>query len=348
MERQVDPNKITLARESRGYTQKKLSEILCVSQGRVSRMERGALVVPDDLLARLIEKLKYPKEFFLEPTYIFKPISPFHRKRKRLPKKIQNQLEAEANIQHLHISKLLNAVEVPDHVLYQDLEELNITPQQAAIRLRQYWRLPRGPIENVTQCLEDAGIIVVHHDFGTALTDGFSMIVKDLPPMVFINSNTPGDRLRFTLAHELGHIVMHSIFTLEIEDEANAFAAEFLMPEDEIKPYLKNLSFKKFRKLADLKRYWGCSIASFIYQADVFGTIAKNQARYLWTQYRKMGYHRKEPIDIPIEKPYLMDELIDLHVNDLDYSVSEMCELLMCSQSDYRTLYKHKKLRLVS
>lgn len=257
-------------------------------------------------------------------------------------------MEAEANIQQLHISKLLKATEVPDNILYQDLEELGITPQEAAINIRRYWRLPRGPIENVTQCLEDAGIIVIHHDFGTALTDGFSMIVKDLPPMVFVNSNTPGDRLRFTLAHELGHIVMHAIPTPEIENEANAFAAEFLVPEGEVKPYLKNLSFTKFRKLADLKRYWKCSIGFFLFQATVLETINNNQARYLWTQYRKMGYHRKEPIDIPKEKPSLMNELIDLHVNDLNYSISEMCELLLCSPSDYKNLYMHRTLRVLS
>ena len=336
---------IILARESRGYTQKQLSEILDVTQGRISRMEGGTLIVPDDLLSQMADKLNYPESFFLEKAYIYPPISPFHRKRKALPKKIQSKIEAEANIQRLHISKLLRATEVPDNaVLFQDLDDLDITPSEAAKRLRRHWKMPRGPINNMTQLIEDSGIIVIHRDLGTTLTDGFSVIVTELPPLIFINSNTPGDRLRFTLAHELGHIVMHTVPTPEIEDEANEFAAEFLLPEDDIKPYLMQITFPK---LASLKRYWKVSMASLIYRASKLKTLTSNQSRHMWVKYSKNGYRRKEPIDIPKEKPALLDELIELHISDLKYSISEMCNILMCSHLDYMKLYKGRKLQLV-
>ena len=48
-----------------------------------------------------------------------------------------------------------------------------------------------------------------------------------------MNSDMPGDRHRFNLAHELGHALMHRHSTGECESEANRFAAEFLMPKEE-------------------------------------------------------------------------------------------------------------------
>lgn len=345
MNQNVNSNMIILARESRGYTQKKLSKLLDVTQGRISKIEQGILMVPEDLLNKLCDKLGYPKGFFFEPAFIYSPISPFHRKRKSLPKKIQCQIEAEANIRRIHVNKLLRSAEIVDSkIFYQDIEDFNITPEEVALKLRHYWKIPQGPINNVTKTLEDAGIIIIHCDFGTSLTDGFSFFVEDKPPIIFVNKNMPGDRLRFTLAHELGHIIMHCVPTPTMEEEANKFASEFLMPEKEIKSYLSKLSLQK---LANLKRRWKVSMAALIMRATTISAITQNQAQYLWMQLGKAGYRRKEPIEISKETPTIVKQLISLHLRDLEYTMAQLSKMLLCEMDEFINLYMDRNLRIV-
>ena len=92
--------------------------------------------------------------------------------------------------------------------------------------------------------LENNGIIVISMVFGTDKMDGLSSITNKGRRVVFLNSRMPSDRIRFSLAHELGHIIMHLDDIIpdnrDEEDEANTFASEFLMPSNDIKPLLYN------------------------------------------------------------------------------------------------------------
>ncbi|EUA32506.1 hypothetical protein I552_9755 [Mycobacterium xenopi 3993] len=110
-----------------------------------------------------------------------------------------------------------------------------------------------GPVVNLTRWMEAAGCLVFEEDFGTQRIDGLSQWVDD-HPIILINANAAPDRKRLTKAHELGHLVLHSNGpTDQMEDEANRFAAEFLMPADEIRHELRRLDLGKLR---DLKREW--------------------------------------------------------------------------------------------
>ena len=336
---------VTLARETRGYTQKKLAELIEISQGSMSKIEQGLCLVPDDVLEKLSKSLDFPIEFFFEPEYIYPPSSPFHRKRASLQKKIQAQIEAEANIRRIHINKLLKSAEIVDtKIIHEDIDNLGLSPAESASKIRYYWKLPKGPIENVTTVLENFGIIIAYCDFKSQLLDGFSFCVDDNHPIIFINSNAPNDRIRFTLSHEVGHIIMHRIPTPEMEKEANDFAAEFLMPSNEIKQHLYEPTLEK---LAGLKRYWKVSIASLIYRAKSLKTITYNQERYLWTQYNAAGYRRKEPVELPKETPSIIQDLINLHLNDLGYSEEELSKILLSNTDTFVDLYMKKRLRVV-
>ena len=109
----------------------------------------------------------------------------------------------------------------------------------------------------------------------------------------------PGDRQRFTLAHELGHLVMHDVPTEEMEDEADKFASEFLMPEAQIQGQLHALSM---RKLWELKSRWKVSMAALVKRAETLGCITASQTRYLWIQLSKSGYRLEEPAELAIPR----------------------------------------------
>ena len=85
-----------------------------------------------------------------------------------------------------------------------------LTPEDAARAVREMWMLPRGPIPNMVELFEEHGAIVVPCDFGTDLLDALSQRVDGLPVLIYVNINSPTDRLRLTLAHELAHMVLHT------------------------------------------------------------------------------------------------------------------------------------------
>ncbi|MBV8810573.1 MAG: ImmA/IrrE family metallo-endopeptidase [Acidobacteriaceae bacterium] len=137
---------------------------------------------------------------------------------------------------------------------------------------RAQWKMLIGPVLHLIRWLEAAGCVVIEEDFGTARVDGLSQWIGD-HPVILINSALPTDRKRLTLVHALGHLCLHSsIATVDMEEEANAFAAEFLMSEHVIRPELRSLSLGK---LIDLKREWGFPCKLLLSAPTVSGSSSR-------------------------------------------------------------------------
>src|SRR5271163_3360769 len=149
-----------------------------------------------------------------------------------------------------------------------------------------------------------------------------------------MNCNLSGDRYRFTLAHELAHIILHNspMSDDQMEEEANIFAAEFLMPAIEIRPYLKSPSLGT---LGRTKSLWKVSIKSLIFNAYQLKLITPSQYRGLNVNYSKAGYSRGEPFPIGLEKPSLLSEMIAYHIDSLTYSIGEMARLLLLEAEEF-------------
>ena len=188
--------------------------------------------------------------------------------------------------------------------------------------------------------LENAGAIIVRHNFGTRKADAVSEWIEPNPPIFFVNSHpdVTGDRMRFSLAHELGHVIMHEYPVADMEEQADRFAAEFLMPERDIGHQLTRLTLPK---LAMLKQQWRVSMGSLIEHAYRIGNIGKSQRSRLIIQLRSDTHTYREPIDtdIPIEKPALLDELIQAHLSGLGYSVQELSLLMNELESEFISKY---------
>ena len=115
------------------------------------------------------------------------------------------------------------------------------------------------------------------------------------------------------------------------------FASELLIPSREIKPHLVKITIEK---LAELKRYWKVSMQAILFKSyKQLSLITQNQYHYLWKQMSYLGYRKKEPVFIPVEKAKLVREIIDLHLNDLEYSKSELSTLLNITEREFDKLY---------
>ena len=336
----VNPEMLVLAREARQLTQAAVAEAAGITQGALSKFESGQLEPEPATLARLASELGYPQEFFFE-TMPTQELPFFFRKPVSLPARAVRMVRAKMNVLRLWVSRLSLAADLPElDVPSVDLEAEDLTPEDAAQVVRSYWGVPRGPIESVVELLERAGVLVFEQDFGAAKLDGISVFERNtgLPPTVFVNPDRPGDRQRFTLAHELGHLVMHAgrehtLSKRDVEDEADRFAGELLLPARDIKGHLSTVSLPV---LARLKAHWKVSMGALLMAAAKHSKVSPSQSRRLWTQMNALGYRTREPNPIERERPRLFAELVDLHLRDLGYSESELAAHLRLEEPELR------------
>jgi Zn-dependent peptidase ImmA (M78 family)/transcriptional regulator with XRE-family HTH domain len=348
MSQSVNPDMIVLARESRGMTQIDLGKCLRTTQGYVSKVEHKIYEASNQLAEQLSRTLDYPVEFFFE-EYRPHPLGMgFYRKHQSLPARLKAKVDAHANLHRLRIQRMLRSVDlIESKVVERSLSEYG-SPDAIAMAMREYWKIPRGPIQNLTETLESAGIIVMKLPLDTRHFSGVNVPTDQLIYIILTNSVMPSDRDRYTLAHELGHIIMHRLPTENMEEEANRFAREFLMPQQELRSQLYKLSLER---LSFLKRYWKVSMAAILEQARILEAVSERKYRTLRVELSQAGYILQEPpeLDPPEEKPSLLSELINLYLDQLHYSIDELSHFLRLFKHEFLSLYipSHQHLRVI-
>ena len=327
---EFNPEMLILARQSRGYSQSELAEVLSMSPGWLSRIEAGIREVTPEALQKMSEVLDYPTSFFSKSTRLYGPgISEmFNRSRSKVPIKSRDKNQACSEILRINIESLLNGVDIGDiEIPKYDIEEFDNNIQNIARAVRAKWNLPHGPIKNVVKTIEDARGIIVPINFESRLVDATSIAPQNMPPIFFIGTNFPTDRIRFSLSHELGHIVMHQDNPNPYQEhQADVFAAEFLMPEEDIISYLSDINLPK---LATLKPYWKVSMAALLKRAKDLEVISDRHYKTLWIEMGRAGYRVREPLelDLPEEKPKLIEDIIGVYCNQMNYSVEELAKM---------------------
>jgi Zn-dependent peptidase ImmA (M78 family) len=179
----------------------------------------------------------------------------------------------------------------------------------------------------------------VPRDLGTDAQDAISTWPPHRPPLILINTGLSADRQRFTLLHELGHLVMHELPNDDQESQANRFAGEFLAPADEIQPQLAGLTVRDFGRLAELKLVWGMSMAALIQRAFDLECISANQFKSFRIRLNQYGWARREPGDVPPESPSALDAMIDIRLREHGYNEGEVAALALMLPEPFRRHY---------
>ena len=305
---------LVTVRRARGMTQEALADATGMTQAALSRYENDLRDPSIEALGTLAAALGVTPAFLRGTGRIGGAFMvDAHMRRRRTAKAtVWRRLEARLNVYRVHLDLLLREVEVVPPLALPLFDPLEYAPADAARIMRMQWRMPSGPVRDLMGWLESAGCLVVAEDFG-AMTgggrvDGLSQWAGDAPVML-VNGRAPTDRLRLTLAHELGHLCLHSAeLGGDPEDEANAFAAEFLMPAEVIRPELRSLSLGK---LHGLKRYWGVSMQALIERAHRLGTLSAQQRTGLYKALSRRGWRTNEPLsdELAPERPALVAQL---------------------------------------
>lgn len=299
--------RIKLARKKAKMSMKELAQLVGVSTTSISKIERNIINPRQSTLLRLAKALSVSIEYFFREIKV-DTLSPTYRKHSRLGSKDQEAVEA-AIIEY--VERYLMALQI-----FRD--DLSVTPElpripigkveeveQAANQLRLLWKLGLDPIDGLTGRLENNNIIVASLD-GPSGFDGFSCWVNGNVPVIAFNSNVPGDRQRFNIAHELGHlvIVLQNCTEIENENAAHRFAAAFLVPSEtalnELGKKRSNISFKE---LLILKQKYGLSVQAWIRRALDLGIIDQATYTNLFRQLSASGWRTREPGYVPNEEP---------------------------------------------
>ncbi len=308
------PARLRQARLAAGLTQDEVVESLArpITKQALSKFERGKARPSPPVLLALASALGVKPSWLLsEPATTIAWAG--YRKHARLSKTDQTMVEAqvtlrtEAEVRLRSLFNLADGDELPRH-------EAN-TPakaEDAAAELREHWRLGTDPIASLVEVVESrGGIIVTIH--GVADFDGISGFTAEGLPVIAIAGDAPVDRLRFSLAHELGHLVLgcDSCSGREQEDLANRFAGALLAPGDEVKHVLGERRRRiELEELALIKRQWGISMQAAVRRAHDLGIIRESAYQSLNIEFRKSGRHRDEGVECPFEEqPMLLDAL---------------------------------------
>jgi Zn-dependent peptidase ImmA (M78 family)/transcriptional regulator with XRE-family HTH domain len=333
----LNPEVLIVARESRGRTQKEVADAAGVTQGLISKTERGVATLSNEHVAAIASLLDYPERLFYESGRVREVGSAclYHRKRKTLPAKVLSKLDARMYVRNVNIMKLLDGLSVDGDKSFHtmDPDEYGGDPVEVARALRAAWRVSDGPIPNLTTLIESAGGIVLLEDFGHHKLFGMSCWTTRGHPLFFLNASASTDDLRWTMAHELGHLTMHGTPPDgDPEAQADAFAGELLAPAKLFRPAARKLTFDR---LPQLKTYWGLSMKGVIKRAQTLGVIDPKVAVRLYKQHSARGYNAAEPYPLPPEPPTLVRTAIRVHLNEHGYTADELAEAVLLSRSEF-------------
>ena len=322
----MNHKQLTFAREFKGYSQTELSnKIQGLSQSNLSKFEKGLGVLSEDLQKKIIDFLGFPEDFYNRKINTIIENANY-RKRATVSKTKILKFENKCKVIGYVIDELSESIEWPDFKLAPLNVEDGYAPEYIANYTRRLLKVNvDDPIKNIFSILETAGIIIYEINDDEKF-DGVSFITDKGNPIIIVNKNFSNDRKRFTIAHELGHILMHNENNFPIssyrdkEKEANQFASEFLMPENYIKNSLRNL---KLSEVGNLKSYWLTSMSSIIRRAKDLKCIDDNRYKYFLIEMSRNGFTKKEPIEVFIDKPTCLKNAINLFKTDLAYSLED-------------------------
>ena len=234
-----------------------------------------------------------------------------YRKRTRLTKKEQERIKSivrQALEERVRLQDILqpgNGVDIPVQSLV--VKTLN-DAERAAEELRERWNLGLDPIASVTTILETHHVHVIEVKASETF-DGISAVVRDdqgqiKAAAVVVRQGISGERQRFSLIHELAHLVLKVRPGCDEEKASSRFASAFLSPANIIyREVGSKRSFLQPQELLLLKQQFGMSVQAFLYRLRDLGIITESYYKRWCIDISKLGWRKQEPLEMPPEQP---------------------------------------------
>ncbi len=318
-----DSSKLTIARQLAGLRKGELAQRIGMKPATVSAWESGNQQPTAAALSRLALALGVGVQFFSFGGASSKPLlnAPHFRSLRSTTQRAQDQAAAFGRLASDIAAMFERTLEFPPSLVpHKPVDGFVATPgaaEDAARYARERLGLAPGPVPHLVRLMEQIGVLVVFSPPQTASIDAFSFEGSGRAVIVLNPEKDDYYRQRFDVAHEFGHLTMHLDSEpggRTVEDQASRFAAEFLMPAEEIRPHLPTSTTRTgWSKLAALKEHWGVSIASLLYRGRTLGVMSDVSYRNAMISLSQKGWRRAEPGHIKVlEMPSLLPRAVEL------------------------------------
>jgi Zn-dependent peptidase ImmA (M78 family) len=334
----------------KGFSLQDLADALGnkLSRQALHRYEKGE-VIPDSEKINLISNaLNVSPDYFFRTTKVELSEVEF-RKLSKMPQKeasIVKEKTKEYLSRYLELEEILGLPNVFENHL-KDIEPITSYEQvnRAAEILREKWGLGKAPVFNIVELLEDKNIKVVELDVNENF-DGMQTFVNDTIPVVAYNikkADKP-DRIRFTLLHELAHLLLKFGDVTEKQKETlcHQFAGAMLLPEESIKAELGEYRNKlSIMELANVKKQYGISMQAIVMRARDCGIINEHYTKQLFFMFTQMNWRIDEPYDyIGVEESNRFKQLLFRALIEEQISMSKAASLNNQSLADFKKQYQ--------
>lgn len=336
-------NRLKRARDAHGLSLRELEAAIQrqVSAQAIGKYERDEMMPSSTILLALAKTLGVTPEYLLSDRDI-ELVGVDFRKAPQTGVKEERAVEAavlDRVERYLELEELMpDADAVWSAPQEAEFDILRIEDAEEAARLlRKLWKLGIDPIPIMAELLEEKGIKVIALDLPENVSGSKAFVQRPLKqgvPVIVVNMKHNGERQRFTLAHELAHLVLRfsGLSDAEQEKAADRFAGAFLIEKEMMQRLLgehrKSISLGE---LAELKKLFKVSIAALVVRCSQLGVLPKAAYGRLWAQIRALGWNgpaSNEPHSFPSEVPQRMDRMCMRAVAEGAISESKAAELL--------------------
>ena len=339
------------ARAAAGLSMKALATEIGLSANMIKKYEHDISMPSSSVLLKLAKTLSVRTEYFFRPTKVTLGEIEY-RKKSTTTKAMLKRIEADVIDQAerwLELSQLWPNFPIPKFEFTAELPRIESLDQIDAVaeQVREHWQLGVNPLPDLIDLLESKGILVIISQEEQAdKFDGLMAHIDD-QPVIVISDCWPGCRQRFTLAHELGHLILHGLLPEDIDEEkaCNRFASAFLLPAHEVFQHFgETRSYIEFQELYLLKHEYGLSMQACLYRIADLGVISKSKRKQIFMHFSKSGWRKLEPgAPYPKERTYLFQQLVYRALGEGIISESKAAELLQIS---VMTLHKQRLIQI--
>ena len=341
-DRQFNGERLKIARLWRDISANEMADKIGVKRQTISMYENGKLKNPDiGTIQKISVCLNFPFKFFVEDFNVeLEETTTYFRSLLTTSKRYIEEQESKVTFISIVYEFLKE---------YLDFEPLDLpqipqgcTPEEAATLLREHWKLGNKPIDNLIYLVESHGLVVTDFETNTGDVDAYSHKISSSNTETYLigfskNKNAAA-RIHFDLAHELGHILLHDwneglsevkAEFKELENQANDFAAAFLMPEDEFRADIGNYA-NKLPYYVELKKRWKVSIAAMIRRSYSLGLIGNDEYQKMMRNMQKQGIRKVEPLDdtLVTAKPSLLKQAVGILLSQGVFTPMELLDEL--------------------
>lgn len=335
-------NNLKRARLLKNLSLNEAGKLLKMSGPGIAKYEKGEIKPNSQKIIEFAQAYDVPALKLLE-SYV-QPKMKFTSFRKSKKLKGQN-LELLQEVIQNEVAKLLEVIKINDCKKQIKIKKYKcsslIDADEAATQFRKDVNFsPIQPISDLINTLENLGIVIIQILNANNLFDGFdglSEYVDDIPVIVLLDGIEDGSVQRFTIAHELGHLVLN--FTdekLDKEKLCDRFANSLLMPKEAvINEFGLSRNNINFYELKAFKKEYNVSLRSIIHRLKDLKIISEYTYKKLSASLSKNFGSKNEPLEIKPEKSYQFKKIVYRLEADNIISVNKACELLGVSTDEY-------------